>query len=79
MMVPKQGMTCRQYSRDNHKPAEYNVKTHFDGTVLHVMGNGKEHDKEVISELSANFNICCDNDLEELMFIYPHMHSPEKK
>ena len=54
-------------------------KVHSDGTVLHVMGDVKEIDEEVSSELSATSNICCDSELEDHMFIQPHMYSPEEK
>ena len=73
---------CSRCSRDNHKLANCYAKHHFDGTVLHVIGNVeeiKEIDEEVSSELSATFNTCWDRELEELMFIQPHMHSPEEK
>ena len=43
------------------------------------MGNVKDIDEEVSSEFSATSNICCDSELEELMFIQPHMHSPKEK
>ena len=70
---------CPRCVRDNHQLANYYTKTHFDGTVLHVMGNVEEHDEEVSTELSATFNICCDSEPEELMFIQPHIYSPAEK
>ena len=39
----------------------------------------KDIDGEVSSELSPTFNTCCTSELEELMFIQSHMHSPEEK
>ena len=42
------------------------------------MGNIEEIDEEVSSESSVTFNICCDNELEELMFIQPYTHIPEE-
>ena len=43
------------------------------------MGNIKEIDEEVSSEISAAVNTCCGSKLEEIMFIKPHIHSPEEK
>ena len=41
------------------------------------MGDVEEIDGEVSSEFSATSNICRDSEIEELLFIQPHMHSPE--
>ena len=38
---------CQRCGRDNNKLADYYAKSHFDGTVLHVMGDVKEHDEEM--------------------------------
>ena len=43
------------------------------------MGDVEEIDEEVSSEFSAASNICRGSDMEELLFIQPHMHSPEEK
>ena len=64
---------------NNHKLAGCIAKTYYDGTVLHIMGDVEEIDEEVSSKISAILNICCDSKLEELMFIQPHVHSPEEK
>ena len=53
---------CPWCGSDNHKLAGCYAKTHFDGTVLRIMGNVKEVkeiDEEVSSEFSAPFNIYC--------------------
>ena len=76
MVVLKQNRKCPRYGRDNHKLADCYAKHHFDGTVLHVMGNVEEIediDEEVSSELSPTFNTCCNSKIEELMFIQPCM------
>ena len=39
----------------------------------------KDHDEEVSAEVSVTFNSCCDSELEELMFIQPHIYSPAEK
>ena len=44
---------CPRCSRNNHKLADCIAKTHYDGTVLHVMCDIEEIDKEVNSEISA--------------------------
>ena len=72
---------CPRCGRNNHKLADCVARAHFDGTVLHVMGDTEEIDidEEVSSETTANFNMSCDNEIEELMFLQPHLHSPEEK
>ena len=62
---------------------------HDDGTVLHTMGDIEEIEDEVeeINEsnedvspkLSSDFNTSYDVELEELMFIQPHIHSQGEK
>ena len=64
---------------DGHKLTDCYAKTHFDWTVLSVMGDVEECDEEVSAEISSTFNICCDSELEQLMFIQPHMYSLAEK
>ena len=72
---------CPQCGRNNHKLADCIAWSHFDGTVLHAMGDTEEIDidEEVSSETTADFNMHCDNKIEELMFTQPHTHSSEEK
>ena len=81
----KANKKCARCGYYNHKTANCYVKRHYDRTVLHTMGKIeeieeiKESNEDVSSELSSDFNTCCDIELEDLMFIQPHIHSPEEK
>ena len=39
----------------------------------------RESNNEVSSELSSDVNTYCDIELEELLFVQPHIHRPEEK
>ena len=39
----------------------------------------RESNEDVSSEIYSDFNTCCDIELKELIFIQPHIHSPEEK
>ena len=70
MMVVKLKTNCSRCGHNNHKLVDRIAKTHYDGTVLHVMGGIEEIkeieeiDEEVSSELSATFNTCYYIELE---------------
>merc|ERR1712194_354095 len=76
---------CTRCSRTGHKTADCYTNKHADGTVLHIMGDieeieneikdNNENDEDVSSKLSSDSNASCDTELEELMFIQPHIHS----
>ena len=76
---------CTQCGRTSHKTADCYANRHTDGTVLHTMGDieeikeFRESNDDGSSELSSDFNTFCNIELEELMFIQPHIHSPEEK
>ena len=80
---------CTRCGRTGHKTANCYTNRHTDGTVLHTMGDIEEieneveeineNDEDVSSKLSSDFNTSYDIELEELMFIQPHIHSQGEK
>ena len=74
--------------RDNHTVDRCVARRSADGTVLHMMGNIEEVEYEVCVQPDEpnshcgkfeTFDYYCGNELEELMFLQPHVSSPVGK
>ena len=75
--------------RPGHKTADCYANKSADGTVFHIMGDiekikdeseeNNENDEDVSSTFSSDLNASYDIELEELLFIQPHIHSQGEK
>ena len=74
------GPACTRCKRPNHATSDCRARWHADGTMLHMMEEVVEEVKEVedkdceVSKCPESFIFDCGDELEELMFLQPHLN-----